>query len=91
MARQLTEEQPGPGQGRAAADPLLRARLSNLVIFCNAANVAEALLEPVPEIVALHPARVLLLVGEPGVDAETHGDLTCGASWVRSAESARSR
>ena len=42
-----------------------RARMSNLVIFCNSLEQADAHRRAVPEMVAVHPARVLLLVGEP--------------------------
>src|SRR5579862_1736381 len=48
--------------------PVLRARLSNLVIFCNQNSQAEVVAKAVPDIVALHPARVLLLIGEAGAD-----------------------
>jgi glucose-6-phosphate dehydrogenase assembly protein OpcA len=51
----------GPGTA-----PLQRARMSNLVIFCNSLEQAILLNEQVPAISAVHPARVLLLVGEPG-------------------------
>ena len=46
--------------------PTVRARMSNLVIFCDRAETANSLVSEVPMIVAVHPARVLLLVGEPG-------------------------
>jgi glucose-6-phosphate dehydrogenase assembly protein OpcA len=46
--------------------PTVRARMSNLVIFCDRADTAESLAAEVPTIVAAHPARVLLLIGEPG-------------------------
>ncbi len=51
----------GPGE-----DPVQRVHMSNLVIFCNQAALAESLAAEVPAIVNEHPARVLLLVGEPG-------------------------
>jgi glucose-6-phosphate dehydrogenase assembly protein OpcA len=51
--------------------PVLRARMSNLVIFCTSKETAETIATQIPDIVAVHPARVLLLVGEPGPeDAE---------------------
>src|SRR5947209_13105139 len=59
LARQLA------GEGKVPA-PMLRARLSNLVIYCNSGAHAEELSAVVPDIVAVHPARVLLLVGQPG-------------------------
>lgn len=51
----------GPGKA-----PLQRARMSNLVIFCNDLEQAILLNDQVPAISAAHPARVLLLVGEKG-------------------------
>jgi glucose-6-phosphate dehydrogenase assembly protein OpcA len=49
--------------------PRLRARLSNLVIYCQAGQEAETVAQAVPDIVAAHPARVLLLVGDSQKDA----------------------
>jgi glucose-6-phosphate dehydrogenase assembly protein OpcA len=49
----------GPGD-----NPVLRARMSNLVIFCNSAEQASRLDQDLPNICAVHPARVLLLIGE---------------------------
>jgi glucose-6-phosphate dehydrogenase assembly protein OpcA len=45
--------------------PLLRARMSNLVIFCTSKETADTIAAQIPDIVMVHPARVLLLVGEP--------------------------
>lgn len=53
--------------------PVLRARMSNLVIFCNSKEIATNVAAQVPGIVAVHPARVLLLLGE--ADSETR-DIT---------------
>jgi len=53
--------------------PVLRASLSNLVIFCQWDEVAREIAAEVPAVVAIHPARVLLLVGKPGPEA---GSLT---------------
>jgi glucose-6-phosphate dehydrogenase assembly protein OpcA len=65
LARQL-----GEGEDNADAQtPQLRARLSNLVIYCNRSEQADTVTRAVPEIVAVHPARVLLVVGEPGAEA----------------------
>jgi glucose-6-phosphate dehydrogenase assembly protein OpcA len=50
----------------AVETPVLRARMSNLVIFCNGRELAEGIASQVPEILAVHPARVLLLVEESG-------------------------
>jgi glucose-6-phosphate dehydrogenase assembly protein OpcA len=49
----------GPGDS-----PVLRARMSNLVIFCNSGAQADQLDRDLPAVCAVHPARVLLLVGE---------------------------
>jgi glucose-6-phosphate dehydrogenase assembly protein OpcA len=77
LARQLGEgEGEGEGEGKADAQtPLLRARLSNLVIYCNRSEQAETVIRAVPEIVAVHPARVLLVVGEPGAEAPLKASL----------------
>lgn len=64
LDRQLKAAQ-GPGEA-----PVIRARMSNLVIFCDSAERARQLDEVVPDVVALHPARVLLLVSEPGSTAD---------------------
>ncbi len=67
LSRQLKALQ-APGEA-----PVLRACMSNLIIFCNSAEAAEALTAEVPAIVAIHPARVLLLVGESAAETK---DLT---------------
>jgi glucose-6-phosphate dehydrogenase assembly protein OpcA len=60
LSRRLKAVQ-GPGDTH-----LFRAQMSNLVIYCNRTEVADAVEREVPAIVALHPARVLLLRAEPG-------------------------
>jgi glucose-6-phosphate dehydrogenase assembly protein OpcA len=60
LARQMKALQ-GPG-----AAPVQRARMANLVIFCNSLEQAIQINAHIPEIEAVHPARALLLVGEPG-------------------------
>src|SRR5690349_1826238 len=50
----------------AGEAPMQRACMSNLVIFCNRPELAGALQETVPAVVAEHPARVLLLLAEAG-------------------------
>lgn len=49
--------------------PVVRAGLSNLVIYCDSALLAEEIGRVVPDIVAIHPARVLMLVHEAGQPA----------------------
>src|SRR5947209_1237035 len=51
----------GPDDG-----PVLRTRIANLVIFCSSPGRAALIEASLPEVVAVHPARVLLLTGEPG-------------------------
>jgi len=53
--------------------PILRACMSNLVIYCDRPELADQVALEISEIVATHPARVLLLLAEPGSDS---GDLT---------------
>jgi glucose-6-phosphate dehydrogenase assembly protein OpcA len=48
--------------------PMLRACMSNLVIYCDSTAAAEQVGKQVPAIVALHPARVLLLIAEPAAE-----------------------
>jgi glucose-6-phosphate dehydrogenase assembly protein OpcA len=45
--------------------PILRASMSNLVIFCESGPGVEAVTAEIPAIVATHPSRVLLCIGEP--------------------------
>ncbi len=59
LARQMKALQ-GPG-----AAPVQRARMANLVIFCNSLEQAIQINAQVPEVEAVHPARVILVVGEP--------------------------
>src|SRR5439155_9308130 len=59
LSRQMRALQ---GAGEA---PVLRARMSNLVVFCDRPDMADRVAAQIPDIVAIHPARVLLLVGEP--------------------------
>jgi glucose-6-phosphate dehydrogenase assembly protein OpcA len=46
--------------------PVVHARMSNLVIYCDRPESAETVAAALPGVIALHPARVLLLVAEPG-------------------------
>jgi glucose-6-phosphate dehydrogenase assembly protein OpcA len=60
LARQMKALQ-GPG-----AAPVQRARMANLVIFCNSLEQAVLINAQIPEVEAVHPARALLVVGELG-------------------------
>jgi glucose-6-phosphate dehydrogenase assembly protein OpcA len=59
-------------QGKDKA-PVQRVRMSNLVIYCGNLALAESVAEQVPDVVMVHPARVLLLVADaaapPGITA----------------------
>ena len=41
-------------------------RMSNLVIYCQTVEAARRIAAQVQDVVAVHPARVLLLVGDNG-------------------------
>lgn len=47
--------------------PVQRVHMSNLVIFCNHLETAERISSQVPDIVMVHPARVLLLVADENI------------------------
>jgi glucose-6-phosphate dehydrogenase assembly protein OpcA len=51
-------------QGDRVDRPVQRVRMSNLVVFCDNPDSAARVSSELPDIVATHPARVLLLVGE---------------------------
>jgi len=55
---------------RTGADlPVQRARMSNLVIYCSHTDQTCRVEGQVPDIVAIHPARVLLLHVDPSADS----------------------
>ena len=53
-----------PGEG-----PIVRARMSNLIIYTESAAKAAEIEEQIPSLAAVHPARVILLVHERGHDS----------------------
>jgi glucose-6-phosphate dehydrogenase assembly protein OpcA len=59
LARQMKALQ-GPG-----AAPVQRARMANLVIFCNSLEQAIFINVQIPQVEAVHPARAIVVVGEP--------------------------
>lgn len=59
VRRQVRAEQDPDGP------PIQQARMSNLVVYCDQAETAAMVSEQIPEIVAVHPARVLLIVTDP--------------------------
>src|SRR5438128_4910633 len=66
----------GPGES-----PILRACMSNLIVYCDRPELAEQVSQEIPEIVTNHPARVLLLIAEPG--SETGELVTTVGVWGR--------
>ena len=52
--------------------PVLRARMSNLVIFCNRREAADNITAQIPDIGAVHPARVLLLLADGDASLTAH-------------------
>src|SRR5438105_4501780 len=74
LTRQINEV---TGSGQA---PVLRARMSNLVIFCDRADLPERVTAEIAAIIAIHPARVLLALG----DSETkNGEVTASVHVER--------
>jgi glucose-6-phosphate dehydrogenase assembly protein OpcA len=49
--------------------PVQWARMSNLVIYCTGPELPSELGKVVPDIVTMHPARVLMLEAEPGPES----------------------
>jgi len=65
LARQMNAAK-GPGEA-----PVQRACMSNFVIFCDNAEQAQSVSKDLPAIISIHPARVLLAVGEPGPETNS--------------------
>ncbi|BBL71538.1 glucose-6-phosphate dehydrogenase assembly protein OpcA [Methylogaea oryzae] len=53
-----------PSAGAVGGQTLTRACMSNLVVYCDSQADANTVLEYLPRIVEVHPARILFLVGE---------------------------
>lgn len=80
LARQLKTVQ------SAGQLPAVKARMSNLVIFCGKEEQAALIRNDIPDIVSIHPARVLLLIGE----AQDHQPATADISvWCQAADRRR--
>lgn len=74
----------GPGES-----PVVRACMSNLVVYCDSAELGDMLTNEFPRMVALHPARVILLIADPqasGNELESalavRGHLVDPGRWV---------
>jgi glucose-6-phosphate dehydrogenase assembly protein OpcA len=61
----------GPGEA-----PQLRARLSNLVVYCDSPECGQAIDTQLPAIVAVHPARVLLIIKDSVLTEELTASVT---------------
>src|SRR5262245_11117144 len=60
--RELTRLWEEAGRGEETPHPVTRACMSNLIILCHSDAEAHTVEEEIGDIVAQHPARVLLLV-----------------------------
>lgn len=73
-------------RGEDAEGPVQRVRMSNLVIFCDSTEAGVRLSAAVGDVVASHPARVLLLIGEasqPPADVAASVQVHCRAMGTR--------
>lgn len=77
LARQLTLEQ-DPG-----GPPIQRARMSNVVVYCDDCQSAGAINERIAEIVEVHPSRVLFLVADPAAQAGVEAAVRVRTRYVR--------
>ena len=66
VERELTRLWASSGPDLIADDPVTRACMSNLIVYCKDEKEASPLPEEIASIVQRHPARVLLLVGSAG-------------------------
>ncbi len=73
LDRQLKSAQ-GPGEA-----PVVRARMSNQIVYCNDPARADELAAVIPEIVSVHPSRVLLVVD----DRDGPSDTLSASVWTR--------
>ena len=74
------------GSDAKEQEAVTRACMSNLVIFCSTDAQAQPILQHLPTIVRMHPARILLLVGEaisPDARLEAHVSALCHVTGGR--------
>jgi glucose-6-phosphate dehydrogenase assembly protein OpcA len=69
VERELSRQLKAPRDDKREVVQLVR--MSNLVIYCDTVEAARQVGAQVPDVVAVHPARVLLLVGDNGTSATT--------------------
>jgi glucose-6-phosphate dehydrogenase assembly protein OpcA len=80
VERELTRLWGRSGPDLLEEDPVTRACMSNLIVYCKDEREAERVPEEVASIVQRHPARVLLLVGNAGAqpsDLEAYVSAVC--------------
>lgn len=80
VERELTRLWARSGTELEGEDPVTRACMSNLIVYCRDEHEAERVPEEIASIVQRHPARVLLLVGQSGtqtVDLEAYVSAVC--------------
>lgn len=68
-------------------DAAISAKMSNLVIYCDGEGYGKSIAEAIPDVVAIHPARVLLLIGD--ADAPTAPLEASVSIWCRIGEGKR--
>lgn len=64
IEQELTQLWRHPQVVTGTKEPLVRACMSNLVVFCSAQDQANVVMGEIASIVVQHPSRVLLLVGD---------------------------
>ncbi len=80
VERELTRLWASSGPDLVAEDPMTRACMSNLIVYCRDEKEAGPVPEEIASIVQRHPARVLLLVGSAGpqpADLEAYVSAVC--------------
>ncbi|MHC5541003.1 hypothetical protein ACYOEI_22505, partial [Singulisphaera rosea] len=71
IERELAQLWKHPESSSSRGAQVIRACMSNLIVYCSSQDQAGVVIEELDEIVRLHPSRVLLLVGEVGSGAGT--------------------
>jgi len=80
VERELTRLWSRPDPDLLSEDPVTRACMSNLIVYCETDADASPVPEEIADIVQRHPARVLLLVGSAGAqpsDIEAYVSAVC--------------
>lgn len=80
VERELTRLWAKSGSEITDEDPVTRACMSNLIVYCHDEREAERIPEEIAYITQRHPARVLLLVGNAGaqkMDLEAYVSAVC--------------